>query len=69
MVNTPVTSDSIGNEKKREEQLVQELADAIQGNGNGKCILQGRGVTSLDEVWERWNRAGGIGKRRCGTMG
>ena len=45
MVNTPVTSDSIGNEKKWEEQLVRELAGAIQGNGDGKSILQGRGIT------------------------
>ena len=60
MANAPVTLDMIKDEKKWEEQLVQELADVIQGGGPGKGILRGRGIIGLDEVWGGWNRARGI---------
>jgi len=60
MANAPVTLDMIKDEKKWEEQLVQELADVIQGGGTSKGILRGRGIIGLDEVWGGWNRARGI---------
>ena len=68
MANAPVTLDMIKDEKKWEGQLVQELADVIQGNGNGEGILRGRGIIGLDEVWGGWNRARGIGKHERSTM-
>ena len=63
MTDAPVTLDMIKDEKKWEEQLVQELADVVQGGNSGKGILRGRGIIGLDEVWGGWNRARGICER------
>ncbi|KAJ7930562.1 vacuolar protein sorting-associated protein 36 [Mycena leptocephala] len=54
MTNAPITLDMMKDERRWMDQLARELAADTRG------MMKERGIITLDEVWDGWNRARGV---------
>ena len=75
LISDAVTPDMIKDEESYTEGLAKELGGFLTstigaGGGKGKQgMMDDRGLVGLDEVWDGWNRARGVGASTCLSNG